>query len=163
MGLFKAWKYSSQEAPYYVYPSPIDQSREPERMSMEEALRAANHSDNVEAKDDFKEHRSYQQGESSHHIDWKVYAKRKEFLVKTFESPEASVQSFNIHKISHLGIEKSLMQISYWILKASKEDKIFELILPGSVTSPGRGRSHMKRCLRSLASHPHNSPQVGKL
>jgi uncharacterized protein (DUF58 family) len=152
MGLFYSWKYLKVDANYFVYPKPVDAQIKPFRKTLEEILQARKAKDVLDFQDDFKDHRLFLPGENEHHVDWKVYARRGEKMVKTFESPAGVIQSFSLKSTTALPLEQGLSQISYWIKAATKKNEIFELILDNDVVSASQGAGHARACFRKLAS-----------
>ena len=152
MGLFYSWKYIKVDAEYFVYPKPVDAKLTAPKRTMEEILQASKAREPLDFQDDFKDHRLFLQGESEHHVDWKVYARTKEKMVKTFESPAGVVQSFNIRATRALPLEEGLSQISHWIRLASRQNQIFELVLDDEVVTASQGAGHARICYRKLAS-----------
>ena len=154
MGLFYSWKYVRADVSHFVYPKPVDAKLLPRQKSFEELLKTSKTHKQMELQDDFKEHKLYVSGESEHHIDWKVYARTREKLVKTFESPAGVVMSFDLSATRRiLPLEEALSQISFWIRKAIQKNEVFELILDEEGVSASQGVGHAKICFRRLAEY----------
>lgn len=153
MGLFYSWKFVKADAEYYVYPKAVDARIRPAVKPIEELQQFTKSKGSLDFQEDFRDHRALFPGESEHHVDWKVFAKTKEKMVKTFESPAGAIQSFSLGKVRSLPLEAALSQLSYWIQNANRKNQVFELELSEETTAADQGVGHARHCLRKLASY----------
>lgn len=152
MGLFRAWKHINVGEKVYVYPSLKGSPYLPRRSGYSEEGEKLQATPIISQEMDFKEHRPHREGESHRHIDWKLVARRGEYLVKTFEGERDQAFRFDYSHIPKSTNEDRLSQLAVWVYEAFKTDAGFELILPKKKIELGSGVTHYKLSLRELAS-----------
>lgn len=149
LGLFIAWRVYEIQEDFYVYPKPEGQS---ELNTTDIAGQLQPRQQKVLEATDYDEHRAYQRGDSWKRIDWKVYARRGDLVVKTSAEPPSSVAwSLRYDLTPGKGMEVKLSQLALWISEANERGLEYELILPSQSYSFGTGERHYQICMRALA------------
>ncbi len=126
--IFYSWKRISWNESFFSYPAREGAAEPPytsedeikKQMDITSALASA-------SSDNFLGHREYNAYENPKRIDWKVYARKNKFFVKTFES-EASHICFidtNVYLRSISDFDKRLKQLTKWIFEAQKWNVLF--------------------------------------
>jgi uncharacterized protein (DUF58 family) len=155
LGLFRTWTRIHLAATFFIYP------RREEFISLATTDTGEGTGDfrggsQDTQHEDFREHKRYEAGESHLHVDWKAFARRGELLTKRFETSAPRHFILEWHRVSHLGLESALSQLSQWIEELRHTDMSFEMRLPGVALAPGRGWNHGQICLRELARYKGN-------
>lgn len=151
LGLFRAWKRVPVKVVYYVYPNPRGQQPLAEQMvplhglANQQSVRGLAHGA------DFYEHRTFHQGDSYLHVDWKAVARGRPLLIKRFEGESQKAYLFPLPAQGAPYVEAALSQIAKWILEATAENSLFALQGPTRVYDLDAGLNHCRATLRVLA------------
>jgi uncharacterized protein (DUF58 family) len=139
MGLCFSWKVFPQSAVYYVYPAPRGRSLEAELGIGEKG---------EGDRDDVSGHRPYNPGDVLSRMDWRVFARTGELVVRTLEDGGDDEVAIRWEDTRFLkDTERRLEQLSFWIDQCVKEGRPFSLDLGGS-----RGTiSNLTTCREALA------------
>lgn len=145
-GLFKAWLYQPSEAVASIYPR-----RRGDRAWAEAAGVSSVGLTRASGAEEFKEHRTYQDGDNLKRVDWHAFAKGRGLLTKHFDEPAGSDLCFDFQRLVTLSTEEKLEQLSIWIEKAAVQNRPFQLKLPDKTLGPDQGLSFAHRAWRELA------------
>lgn len=149
LGMFRAWRWFSTEASYFVYPRPVGELAIPESSSSGEADgRTLAH----QPGEDFSGHRKYQTGDSLHHVDWKARARGRPLMIKEFNEGTAGAFVLDWSRLEGLETEKRLSQLSRWVEDSRQRGITFGMVIPGAAIPGGQGFSHAVKCWEALAS-----------
>jgi len=154
VGLFYAWMWLKTDSTYIVYPKRDGLLNLP-TTAWENGVALSQYQS--KGGDDFNGHRRYVQGDSSHRIDWKAYARGRPLLVKEFNEGNPSALLFDYHRLSHLGTEEKISQLAKWIDQAKQARLTYALQLPHKLISAGDDLHHYERCLQELALLPKDA------
>jgi uncharacterized protein (DUF58 family) len=141
VGLCFAWKVFPQSAVYHVYPEPQGRPLETERSVSGQ---------HEEDRDDVSGHRTYNPGDMLSRLDWRVFARTGELVVRTLE--EGSGETLALRwKDTHFleSPERRLEQLSCWIDQCVRENRPFVLDLGGSHAP--LNNSNLAACREALA------------
>lgn len=135
-GLCFAWKVLRESGTNAVYPRgrswrPLPASAEARRAGAE----------------DIGESRPYAPGDPINRVDWKVYARTGEMVVRTFEDPGGRLAIRWADTAFLADPEDRLEQMSAWVQAAVRRGRAFDLDF-GSVKLDGR---NLEACLGALA------------
>jgi uncharacterized protein (DUF58 family) len=150
LGLFRCWTVLQFTSTFFIYP----RRQGALVMATQEAGKGSGDfrgGQQDTQHEDFREHKRYETGESQHHVDWKAFARSGTMLTKRYETSAPRHFILDWNKISHLGTEQALSQLSLWIEELRGTDMSFEMRLPGVAVQAGRGWNHGQSCLRELA------------
>ncbi len=153
LGLFHAWCGAPSERVAMVAPAPATDgpARPPSTASPQSR---------DEPGEDFHDLRPWRSGDSPRRVAWRVYARRGELLVRTFEPPppphlvlhweetEAFARGQGEERVEH-----RLSILCRWVLEAERERTPYGLVLPSATVAAGRGEPHFRACLEALALH----------
>jgi uncharacterized protein (DUF58 family) len=143
LGLFYAWKWSDLDLSYFIYP---------ELSSRGVALAPfRDRRSELDSRDDFIGHREFVQGDSAHHIDWKVQARQQKLLVNLFESTSTEAAILDWKRLPGENTEFKLSILTRAVFDCHRAQKPFGMILPEQTIPIGQGPGHYERCLQSLA------------
>lgn len=126
--LFYTWKRLSWNEQFLLYPAREGSAQPPctsedeisKKIDLSSAIRAAN-------SDNFLGHRSYNQYDNYKRIDWKVYARKNKFFVKTFETDSARICFVDTTEYLRPwdDFDKRIKQLTKWIFEAQKCTTLF--------------------------------------
>ncbi len=151
LGLFRAWRSLNTLESVYVYPKPEGESLRDEYIGLQEGAERISQSQSNE-KVDFFEHKPFQTGESKHHINWKLFARFGILVTKSFVGEESSILKIQLDE-NLRQVEKSLSQLSKWIVEAKGKNQAFELHIGQHVIVALESRT-AREALRALARYP---------
>ena len=102
--------------------------------------------------EDFHSHLNYSEGDSFRFIDWKIYAREKGTLIKTYEVNKKDALCIEEHHLSELnerelGLEKKDEQISFWLTLALRENREFSINLNGLNLNKGKTNKDLESFL----------------
>ncbi len=147
LGFFTARRTIIVRQHHYIYPRPegtrpLPRALAPTRQPRD-GLRVAG--------DDFGGVRTWQQGESQRHIDWKAAARGQTLLTKQWTGDAEEILLLDWHALDGLDDETRLRQLTRWVLLAERGGASYGLRLPGKELAPARGEGHFHACLQALA------------
>jgi uncharacterized protein (DUF58 family) len=148
LGLFRAWSYAKFDIHCLVYPRPSD-SGEPPTTSY---YTSSENGDRGIGADDFVGLRSYRQGDSPRHIDWKSFARERGLMSKQFGGDRTERIALNWDLLPNVDVETRLSLLCRFILQAEKRSYTYALTLPNQKIPNGKGEKHKQRCLAALAT-----------
>ena len=147
LGLFHAWTYAQPDMVCLVYPRPAEQGEPPS----EATYNRSDAGDRGVGADDFVGLRSFRQGDSPRHIDWKAMARERGLHTKQFGGDRSEQISLDWDLLSDPDPEVRLSQLCRFILLAHDRQLAYGLKLPGTSTPIGLDEAHKHNCLSSLA------------
>lgn len=157
LGLFHAWSYINLSMCCLVYPHPDDARGLPPESLQD----YGNIGDQGRGSDDFTSLRSYHPGDSLRHIHWKALAREQGLMTKQFGGGTTEELWFDWQQLGKLHQEARLSRLTRWVLEADRLGMAYGLRLPDGVIPLGRGDSHRRRCLESLALFGLNNGEGG--
>ena len=141
IGLCFAWKVFPQTAVYYVYPEPKGRPLEAERRLGDEG---------EGDREDVSGHRPYNPGDMLSRMDWRVFARTGELVVRTLEDGGGEAAALRWDDTRFLdSTEQRLEQLSHWIDQCVREGRPFTLDLGAS--RGHLGSSNLSACREALA------------
>ncbi|MFT6070642.1 MAG: hypothetical protein ACJAT2_001397 [Bacteriovoracaceae bacterium] len=151
-GLFKSWKPYRFEKEICIVPTPKYKPLPTEEMT------ASGEGDQMSSQlnDEFKNHMRYTT-EGVGRIDWKIFARRDELLLKEYEGEVSQNFEFNDKQLTKFEKKDRLGFLTYWLLEAEKKGASYSLELGEDSVPKGFGKNHLHRCLRIIAKdggHP---------
>lgn len=148
LGLVRAWSYVHPDMRCLIYPRP-EQSPPP----LPRGNLGAHSRRSAEAgSDDFAGLRAHQPADSPRHVAWKIAAREGPLLTKTFSAQAGGEVRLDWATLPPgLDVEARLSRLTAWVLAAHTQQVPFSLALPGVRQASGKGETHVRRCLRSLA------------
>jgi uncharacterized protein (DUF58 family) len=105
--------------------------------------------------------RGFRDGDSPRQVAWKAYAHGAPLLVKEYESSGAAERRFDFEQLAGLDTERSLEQLTRWVLDAENRGERYALALPGFNIAADHGPQHEERCLCALALYGLAPPRAG--
>lgn len=152
-GLFRAWALVQFDHSQLVYPKPSLHTSLP--------VKSAGYTEGNKqvdsGTDDFKELRTYHEGDPLQHVHWKSYARHHTLQTKEFSSTSSDELWLNWIDTTVSGVEQKLSLLTRWVLLADKANINYGLGLPGTQITPARGKHHLEACLKALALHGDNN------
>lgn len=147
LGFFTARQRVVLPHTYVVYPKP--RGEHPLPVSLVPAVEAV---DGQTAEgDDFSGVRSWREGESQRHIDWKAVARGQPLYTKQWAGNVGQTVWLEWDLLPGMGTEDRLGQLARWVLAAERSGVRYGLRVPGAEQPLGNGEVHQHRCLRALA------------
>jgi uncharacterized protein (DUF58 family) len=152
LGLFRAWCGAPSERVAIVAPAP----------AADAPVHPSSGAPDVSGQpgEDFRDLRPWRQGDSPRRVAWRVYARRHELLVRTFEPPPPPHRMLRWEETeafaSGQGAERDERRLSIlcrWVLDAEREGAPYGLALPSRTVPVGRDKTHLRACLEALALH----------
>jgi len=152
VGLCFAWKVFRGSGDYIVYPRPRGRS-------LDHVAGRGRHvgSGLSGGNEDVSGHRPYQAGDPLSRLDWRVYARTGEAMIRTLEDGSGGEVTLRWEDTYFLqNDEARLEQLSYWIDQCIREARLFRLDLPhagGDLNS-----RNVAACREALATYRGNIP-----
>ncbi|MDR2093108.1 MAG: DUF58 domain-containing protein [Azoarcus sp.] len=101
---------------------------------------------------DFQGVRAYAPGDSPRRINWRIYGRRDELAVNSFDGGTGGRALWLDAAACEGDLETRLSQLCQWVVAAERQGKEYGLRLgDGQDRPPGRGRTHYRACLARLA------------
>lgn len=148
LGLIRAWTYLNLDLTCLVYPRP--EGAQPLPPGQADAHREGGRAGM--GGDDFVGYRDYRLGDSPRHVDWKIVAKDKGWLIKQFGGQSPGNVWLEWSAVSNQrDAEAVLSQLCQWVLAAEQAGIQYGLRLAREEFAPAWGDEHRQRCLQSLA------------
>lgn len=140
--LFYVWTHRKTSINFHVYPK---------KLITINKVRPFNefvNSDNGQ----FREHKAYQVGEHASRIDWKVFARSEQLLVKNFEDDVS--QSLLIDVDSEDGdLEERLSKAAFRMTEANRKSLSWALKAGNSQLPLSKGPTHLKMSMEVLSEY----------
>jgi uncharacterized protein (DUF58 family) len=149
-GLFYAWTNIKLDHSIYIFPEPIG---EKEKNLIDDERQGETTSNQLEGNDDFYQHKNYSEGESWKRINWQVWAKINDLLIKQYQATGSKKYIFDINDFKSSNIEESLNQLSKWVKEAIQEKSSFTLRLDSKKGEVYNNKDQYQKALILLASH----------
>lgn len=146
--LLKSWKYYYSDSKYYVFPLRKGESQWPARSTsnLEGSQRSSSN------QDVFNGHRQYTNRDAMTKIDWRVWARTQELVVKQFEGFSQLKAEFSWEQTAHLkDFETRLSQLSLWISEAENTGAEYSLQLLHYKMPRARGFDHYNDIMAKLS------------
>ena len=150
LGLLRAWSYFDSDQAGIVYPRPAGIRQLPDfsEYTLEEQ------SGTKTGTDDFTGLKSYHPGDSIRNIDWKVYARQQELLVKKFSGRGSDKLLLHWDQCAHIkDLEGRLEQLCLWVIEADQQGFYYGIEIPTVKTEIEYGEVHRHICLKALAEY----------
>ena len=147
-GLFHAWSYARLDISCLVYPRPAESGEPPS----DSHYTSSEDGDRGVGADDFVGLRSYREGDSPRHIDWKALARERGLVSKQFGGDRTERVELDWDLLPEVDTETRLSLLCRFILQAESQAISYGLHLPDMTIAPGMGESHKQRCLAALAT-----------
>ena len=146
-GLFRTWTWVHAPIEMLVYPRPHGSLP----MPGENGRKAGSRSRGDAGADEWRGLRPFRDGDSPRQVDWKAYAREAPLLVKEYSAAGSELRIFDFGRLTSLGTEARLEQLSRWVVDAEDRGDRYGLELPGVHLPPDAGSEHRHRCLAALA------------
>ncbi|MCU7842228.1 MAG: DUF58 domain-containing protein [Candidatus Thiodiazotropha sp. (ex Monitilora ramsayi)] len=147
-GLFHAWSYARLDTSCLVYPRPAESGDPP----ADSCYTSSDDGDRGVGADDFVGLRSYREGDSPRHIDWKALARERGLVSKQFGGDRTERVDLDWDLLPEVDTETRLSLLCRFILQAESQSISYGLRLPDLTIAPGMGERHKQRCLAALAT-----------
>lgn len=146
LGLIRCWTWIDLDIRALIYPAPL----------LQPLPDSVGHVDDGEDEvadgaEDFYGLRPYQEGHSLAHVSWKHYARGLDLQLKEFSDYRSEDCWLNWDLLAGRATEERLSILTGWVLSLSKTTVDYGLVLPGFVSTLGRGQVHQQQLLRQLA------------
>jgi uncharacterized protein (DUF58 family) len=151
LGLLRAWTWVDLNARALVYPQPIFQDFPRGRQGPRDEGELMD----PFGSEDFRDIKSYQQGDPIKHIIWRSWARSDELMVKQYASYIEPRLWLDIDEVSG-PVEERLCRLTGLALKATRLEREFGLRLGNLKIAPASGESHLETVLRELALYGIN-------
>lgn len=148
LGFFTARRRSVVEQRFFVYPRPAGTAPIPRAPT---GSRERREGTRVEG-DDFAGVRTWLQGESQRHIDWKAAARGQPLLTKQWAGDSGETVQLDWRDTPPGDVEARLSQLAQWIVTAEQAGTQYGLTMPGRTIEPSQGDAHYHACLETLAT-----------
>jgi uncharacterized protein (DUF58 family) len=103
---------------------------------------------------DFQGVRAYVPGDSPRRVNWRVYGRREELAVNSFDGGQGGNALWLDMDACAGDTENRLSQLCQWILTAGQQGLEYGLRLPNAQgMPPGHGLAHQQKCLEMLARY----------
>lgn len=152
-GFFRAWSPILFKQPLLVYPQAIDTGLE--LKANQDNTEQGESPSQQSGTDDFVGLKTYQQGESFRHINWKALAAEKGLYSKEFNANQSNNIWLDWKTCHDLPLESKISQLCFWVLQCEDLGLNYGLRLPNLERPPNHGLSHQHACLKELALYGH--------
>ncbi|CAM3514163.1 DUF58 domain-containing protein [Parendozoicomonas haliclonae] len=146
LGLFRTWSWVALDQSVLVWPSLIPV--EPFNAS---SSQGEGHQSVAGGMDDFDGFRSFQPTDSAAQVDWKVWARSDELVVRQFHGLAGDDLWLDLAQAPGRDIEQQLSWLASQCVALSSTQAIWGLKLGEIVIAPSQGGSHCQQCLDALA------------
>lgn len=151
LGLFRIVRRVAVRLELHVHPAPLGvplAQAQPDPDAEEST--GAGHA--AREHEDFRGLRSWQQGESFRHVDWKAAARGGgPLLVKEYAGGGNGITWLSWGATGGED-EARLSQLAKWVIEAHHDGLCYGLRIPGAEIAPSTGVAHHHECLRALAA-----------
>ncbi|MFY8274992.1 DUF58 domain-containing protein [Pseudoalteromonas sp. SSDWG2] len=149
-GLAQVWSYLDTNAPYFVYPSPLNHSQSLAVHDSDED-NAAQSKHVQSGNDEFDGLKEQKHFVDYRRISWKHYAKREQTLVKEFvtESNQSRILDFAQFQTN---TEQALCMMAYSVEMAKNSQTPLAMRLPTASFGQENSATHYQKLLRALAT-----------
>ncbi len=148
LGFIRFLKNFSFSQTYIVYPKPAGDPRLPPTSARRRDGRPLTE---FGEGDDFAGMRTYVQGESQRHIDWRAVARGQPLMTKQFTAEAEGMLYFDFSALGPADVETRLSQLALWIIQAERAQRPYGLRLPAAEITPAVGQTHYHQCMRALS------------
>lgn len=147
MGLFYTWSPVEFTTIFNTFPKPYGLTilNDSQLQNLDELSQV------VKNEGEFSEHKKYTESDSPNRIDWKVYAKKQDLVVKSFVQGDQVVYHLNYNDIDQVTFEEKLSQLALWIKEVYELNYSWSLTLPQLSLDSDKGHSHYIKSLTALA------------
>ena len=149
-----SWKVFKFKKMIYVFPSRINHL--PHILPLSEDVSKESLLHESSRGEDFFSHRPFVEGDSLRFFDWKVYARERGSLIKTFEEQKGGPFYIREENLQSLTQKQRGEQIAYWLDWAVKEEREFSLELPGLHLKKGSGIEDLRLFLKNYLEWEKN-------
>lgn len=108
--------------------------------------------------DDFQGLRPYAPGDSPRRINWRVFSRREELAVNSFDGGRGGQTLWLDLARSSGDLEARLSRLAGQVLEAEHQGREYGLRLGARSCPPGRGPRQRQRCLEALAGYGAEQP-----
>ena len=147
-GLFRAWCWLHLPVDTLVYPAPLGQHPLP---PMRGARASGRHRSTQSGEEDWAWLRPFRAGDAPRSVAWKAYAHGGPLLVVHYETPIGAVRLLEYARLTELGVEQRLSQLTQWVLECERQGVDYTMALPGRLLNARQGHSQRRACLEALA------------
>ncbi|MCB0370638.1 MAG: DUF58 domain-containing protein [Bdellovibrionales bacterium] len=125
--IFYSWKKSNWSLNYFVFPEREGDDQPPiiDEKALEKESLFTNQL-NLSQGVDFLYHREFVPGDNFHRIDWKVFARKNKFYVKTYDNPNSAIYLIDLPVLLDQAngnvLERKINQITKWIYTAQTDN-----------------------------------------
>jgi uncharacterized protein (DUF58 family) len=148
LGLFRAWTFAHLNIECLVYPKPAELGISP----TDSSYSPSEDGDRGIGADDFIGLRSYRDGDSPRHIDWKALARERGLLSKQFGGDRTEKVELDWDLLPDMDTESKLSLLCRLVLQSEAQATSYSLKLPRQKIKSGQGEKHKQRCLAALAT-----------
>jgi len=142
--LFYCWKYLNFKKELYIYPEKLI-------FQKDHIFRKKNNSQRNQD-DEFQEYFPYNQNQPSRRIDWKVFAKTDQLLIKSFKAEELLLTQLSLNSVDG-DIETKLQKLTFLINDYFRRCIQWSLEIEGEETKLSSDYEHYHQCLEMLARY----------
>lgn len=138
--LFQTWTFLETDQKFLVYPALLYNSP---------------HLPEIENKggDDFSGHKTYEPTDKLSRVDWKIYSRQQQMMVKQFKEGAEKSLFLDWDNTSTPDFETRISQLATWIVMAEKNGYDYQLRLPKFTSAVAHGSQQYHHCLERLARH----------
>ncbi len=148
LGFVQAWSWLFFDSCVIVFPAPIA----PPAQHFNRGGDSQDYSDKFQAGiEEFYGLRGYQSGDLMSRIHWKSFAREKGLQTKEFVDYLSEPDVFRFDDFIGIDVETRLSYLSYLLIEANREGKLFGLSMPDGFWPPATGEEHLHQCLTALA------------
>jgi uncharacterized protein (DUF58 family) len=138
--LFQTWTFLATGQKYLVYPRLLENPP-----PLPEVADAGG--------DDFSGHKTYEPTDNLNRVDWKIYSRQQQMMVKQFKEGAEKSLFLDWKNIEAPDFETRVSQLATWIVMAEKNGYDYQLRLPTLASPVAHGSQQYHYCLESLARH----------
>jgi uncharacterized protein (DUF58 family) len=145
--IMHSWKVFKFPKMIYIFPRRINHRPYVSPLAYEDSKDSLLHEGSLGG-EDFFAHKPWVEGDSLRFFDWKVYAREKGSLLKTFEEKKGGPFHITSSHLEGLSEKEKGEQISFWLDQAVKEEREFSLELEGLSLKKGSGEKDLHLFLK---------------
>lgn len=163
-GLLEAWSWMRPQTPGLAYPRPLAPVQPP--LTDIEGDRQAESM--VGAGFDDADIRPWREGDLSHRVLWKRFARTGAMVIADWAGDQGRPQWLDYAAFPGLDVETRLSFLCHQVMERDQTNQLYGLRLPGLTIEPAQGDVHYRECLRALArfrvtvTDPEPEPGVGR-
>lgn len=156
-GLLEAWSWMRPRTAGLAYPRPLA----PVQSTLTDSEGDRQAESVVGAGFDDADIRPWREGDLSHRVLWKRFARTGAMVIADWAGEQGSPQWLDYAAFPGVDVETRLSFLCHQVIERDQAHQLYGLRLPGIIIEPAQGGVHYRQCLRELARFGAASDESG--